>query len=889
VFSILQSIFQRLFARKRELVAFPQIFEHFQELLQDHQKAMELMADLGEKSGGDYIFDRKYLHDSVRELQTLLLHMVKGLNLIASDRYLGLYSALDGVFLPIESELRGRLSLSESPYVIPLSDAPVDSPELIGGKANTLAEIIHRLHLPVPEGFVVTSRAYYRFLEHNDLEDRIHSWIESWISGKEELAKASSQIRYSILAGVIPQDLAKAIKQQAEEDYTNRFEVGSPNIAKAVTQYKEDGAHNWAVRSSAYGEDGELSFAGLHQTELNVPSEQILETYKMVLASLYSPEAMNYRRQMGLIGEETAMAVLCQKMIHSQASGVMQTVCLESPKQDCMAIYASFGLGRTVVEGRDALDQYVAEKEPPYKIKNAKIARKELLLRAAEGGGEEETQIPPDRQEAPAVSEDTLRILAKWGVALERYFKRPQEIEWAVDSLGNCRLLQCRRLAFPETMSETDEDICESCSLYPVIVQDEGAVAHAGVGSGPVHIVQSNEDMAEFPEGAVLVTRYTAPWLAQVVPKASAIIAERGSVAGHLATIAREFRVPALIGVDKATDLLRDGMEITLDTHHRIIYEGRVEELIRYELVQSTVFEEAPEFRHLRRILKRVAPLHLIDPQSKDFSPEGCESVHDMIRFIHEKAVQELIDLPTFLKRFKSAKVWTLASDIPMGLKILDLGGGLDPLAEGNTIRAEQIRSLPLKALWAGVSRPGTWSTEPVAVDIKGLMSSLTKNWDAAGTALDGFNLAVISDIYMNLHLRLGYHFNLIDARMHDEAHHNHIYFRFVGGVTDITRRSRRAQVLADILSSYHFAVTIKGDLVVARILHLPKEEIQRRLLALGRLIGFTRQLDIQLRNDRDIAESVASFFNQHAQLTEAASIEGVENERKQAQNSVVG
>ncbi len=554
-----------------------------------------------------------------------------------------------------------------------------------------------------------------------------------------------------------------------------------------------------------------------------------------------------------------------------------------------MAIFASFGLGRTVVEGRDALDQYVVEKEPPYKIKAATIARKELLIRAAESGGEEETQISPERQESPAVSEETLRVLAKWGVALERYFKRPQEIEWAVDSRGNCRLLQCRRLASPEAVSGPDEDICESCSVYPVLVREAGVVAHAGVGSGPVRIVQSNEDMAAFSEGAVLVTRYTAPWLARVVPKASAIIAERGSVAGHLATIAREFRVPALIGVEKATGLLRNGMEITLDTHHRIIYEGRVEELIRYELVQSTVFEEAPEFRLLRRILKRVAPLHLIDPQSHDFTPEGCESVHDMIRFMHEKAVQELIDVPRFLKRFKGAKVWTLASDLPMGLKILDLGGGLDTFAEGNTVQADQIRSLPLKALWMGVSRPGTWSTEPVAVDLKGLMSSLTRNWDAAGTSLDGFNLAVISDIYMNLHLRLGYHFNLIDARMHDEAHHNHIYFRFVGGVTDITRRSRRAQVLADILSGYHFKVTIKGDLVVARILHLPKEEIQLRLQDLGRLIGFTRQLDIQLRKDSDIAETVAAFFGQHAQRTDVASMEGAENGRKQAQNSSIG
>ncbi|MGB6066564.1 MAG: PEP/pyruvate-binding domain-containing protein [Desulfomonilaceae bacterium] len=847
MFSSLKGIFRKLFVRKKELASFAQIFDHFQGVLQDHQKTMELMADLGEKSGGDYIFDRKYLHDSVRELQTLLLRMVKGLNLIASDRYLDLYSTLDRIFLPIEAELRGRLRLTVAAYVIPFADTPIDNPELTGGKANTLAEIMHRLHLPVPDGFVITSRAYYRFLEHNNLEDRIHTWIESWISGKEDLDKASSQIRYSILAGVIPQDLAKAIKQ-----------------------HSENCPHNWAVRSSAYGEDGELSFAGLHHTELNVPSEQILETYKTVLASLYSPEAMNYRLQNGMIGEEAAMAVLCQEMIHSQSSGVLQTICLGLPKSNCMAIFASFGLGRTVVEGREVPDQYIVEKDPPYQIRATKIARKEFLLRSAADGGEEEVELRPDEQQRAAVSGDALRVLVKWGLTLERYFKRPQEIEWAVDSRGQCRLIQCRRLITAET-PQGEEDICESCSQYPVLVRDKGSVAHGGVGSGTVRIVQSNEDMAEFPDGGVLVTRYTAPWLAQVVPKAVAIIAERGSAAGHLATIAREFRVPALVGVENATDLLTDGMEITLDTYRRIIYLGRVEELIRYELVQPTVFEEAPEFRLLRRMLRRIAPLHLIDPQSHEFTPEGCETVHDMIRFIHEKAVQELMNFPTFLKRFKGAKVWTLVSKVPIGLKLLDLGGGIDPLAEGKTVRVDQIQSLPLKALWTGVSLPGTWNTDPVAVDMKGLMSSLTRNWDAGGTAFEGFNLAVISDIYMNLHLRLGYHFNLIDASMHDEAQHNHIYFRFVGGVTDITRRSRRAQVLADILSRYHFKVTIKGDLVVARILHLPKEEISRRLQALGTLIGFTRQLDIQLRNDRDIAESVAAFFDRHAELTDVA------------------
>jgi pyruvate,water dikinase len=430
-------------------------------------------------------------------------------------------------------------------------------------------------------------------------------------------------------------------------------------------------------------------------------------------------------------------------------------------------------------------------------------------------------------------------------------------------------------LNIPRMDLPQEADISLSASHYPVLIQDRGTVAHAGVGSGPVFQVYSDASLNRFPEGAVLVIRYTAPWLTPIVPKAAAIIAERGSAAGHLSTIAREFRVPTLVGVEGACDLLSDGRKVTVDTKQRIVYEGRVKELLQYELVQTPAFEEAPEFRQLRRILKRIAPLNLIDPAAPDFTPQGCQSVHDIIRFIHEKAVEELMDLPKFMKRFKGIKVWSLTSEVPIGLKILDLGGGIDPGAQGNKVVAEEITSLPLKALWKGVAAPGVWSTEPIPVDFKGMMSSLTKTWSETpgSTQYVGFNLAVISDIYMNLHLRLGYHLNLIDARMHPEAQHNHIYFRFVGGVTDMTRRSRRANLLAQILSKYQFKVDVKGDLVVARILHLPQEEMQQRLEVLGELIGFTRQLDIQLKTDDDIPAFLETFFQQHSPADNSPSL----------------
>ncbi len=867
MWSLVKQLVHRYVSRKTDRLSLAQVFEQFQTLLQNHQKAMELIADLAEKAGGDYVFDRKYLIDVVHDLQDELLRMVQGLNIISANRYWLLHEALDRIFMPLQAEVRGRLLLKEAPYVVSLRNIPLDTPELTGGKANTLAEISQKMSLPVPNGFVITSKAFRRFLEHNNLEERIHAHLEAWLSGKEELSRAAGQIRYGILAGIIPQDLAREIRSHTEERNTN-----------------------WAVRSSAYGEDGELSFAGLHESFLNVPSDEVPEAYKKVLAGLYNQEALTYRVRTGVIGEETAMAVLCQETVRSLAAGVVQTVNLEEADSDAMAVYASFGLGRTVVDGQDSPDRYVVEKEPPHRIVTQDIPSKQQLIRAASGGGEEEVAVDPDLQDRPSVSRETIDTLVKWGLSLERYFKKPQEMEWAVDESGKCWILQSRRLVLAEPFDRSEKDICDSCALYEILIQDKGAVARTGVGSGRVFTVRGNEDMNKFPEGAVLVTQFTAPWLAQIVPKASAVITERGSAAGHLATIAREFRVPALVNVEGALAVLHDGMEITLDAYHRLVYAGQVSELIRYELLQSTVFEESPEFRLLRRLLKRIAPLHLIDPQSPEFTPDGCTSVHDLIRFIHEKAVQELMDLPTFLQRFKGARVRMLDSNVPIGLKILDLGGGLHPEATGDHVRAEDIQSLPLAALWSGICEPDVWSTEPVHVDFKGLMASLTRNWDALGEGnhLAGFNLAVIDTNYMNLHLRLGYHFTLIDARMLEEPQHNHIYFRFVGGVTDMTRRSRRAQVLAQILTEYHFNAVTKGDLVVARLLHLPREEISARLKILGALIGFTRQLDIQLRSDQDIPKYVREFVDRHGNFTHSL-MPGGANECKQASNHGAG
>lgn len=850
----LRNLLFRKGQRSQDLVDLPVIFAHFQEILANNQRAMEIITDLGEKAGGEYIFDRQYLVEAILRLQDVLLRLVKGLNLVAGNRYPDLYQTLDRIFLPLEAELRGRLSLSaEAPLACRLTDLPLDNPEMAGGKASNLAEIRRRLDIPVPEGFVITIKAYRRFLEHNHLDERLHGILESWQAGQGDERQTSRQIQYNMLAGAVPTDVARSIRSQVE-------------ASKKVT--------SWIVRSSAYGEDGELSFAGLHKSLANIAGKNILSAYKEVRASLYNPEALIYRQRMGLLSEEAAMAVLCQEMISAQLSGVAHSRALEVSAPDQIMIYAALGVGR-VVKGISPVQRILVHCDPPHEI-TWLLQDSSTQQAGPNGTGSSVPANEPGHLGPELLPDGTVRQLAAWVATIERYFKRPQEIEWALDLRGKLWILQSRNLQFPQADVPNIEAVCDSCAVQPVVVRDQGAVAHAGVGAGPVFKVRSDEDMDRFPEGAILVTPFTAPWLARIVPKASGIIAERGSAAGHLATIAREFRVPALVGVADAMKLFVAGEVITLDTYNRCVYQGEVRALLDYELMHALVFEDSAEFRLLRRLLKRIAPLGLSDPQASNFTPDGCNSVHDVVRFIHEKAVQELMDIPKSLSHPSGVQVWTLTSTVPLDLKILDLGGGIDPETAGPKVTLDQIRSRPLKALWEVLARPGVWSTEPIPVDFQGMMSSLTRTM-AASPGMEtgsGIDLAVISACYLNLHLRLGYHFNLVDTRMEEDPVHNHIYFRFLGGVTDITRRSRRAQLLARILSRCHFKVDVKGDLVIARVLHLTADEIEARLKLLGLLIGFTRQLDVQLRNDEDVDRFEQTFFQQ-ASLDRDCAAEG--------------
>lgn len=336
-----------------------------------------------------------------------------------------------------------------------------------------------------------------------------------------------------------------------------------------------------------------------------------------------------------------------------------------------------------------------------------------------------------------------------------------------------------------------------------------------------------------------------------------------------MATIARERRVPTLLNASRATMVLEEGEVVTLDAEQKTVYGGEVGELRLHECMGEHI-EETFEYRLLRRMLKLIEPLNLIDPDAGNFTPQGCRTLHDITRFVHEKAVDILANIPNATAAGEACPGGRLVLPVPMDLVVLDIGGGLTPECAGGlqglkmrqAILPEQVKSAVLHAFIEGVTLEGVWQSTPVSVDFSSFMSSMTRTFsaDVAGAQRVGQNLAVISDHYLHLSLRLGYHFTMIDCYESDDGTRNSVQFRFAGGVTGITRRSRRAQFLFKVLSDFDFSVTIKDDLIVARAKGRMARNLNRIMKLMGILVAYTRQLDVSMVNDARINEHCEEF-----------------------------
>ncbi|NTV43936.1 MAG: pyruvate, phosphate dikinase, partial [Syntrophobacteraceae bacterium] len=291
------------------------------------------------------------------------------------------------------------------------------------------------------------------------------------------------------------------------------------------------------------------------------------------------------------------------------------------------------------------------------------------------------------------------------------------------------------------------------------------------------------------------------------------------------------------------------------------VYRGEVESLSEKVRPGRRPIVESPLFLRMRRVLDHVSPLHLTNPEADDFKPEGCRSFHDIIRFTHETAMREMFSYSDIADRVTSFR---LKAKIPLFLQVIDLGGGLRfGLSTCDTLTPECVESIPFKAIWKGFSHPGiTWSGS-VAFDAKSFLSLMASGAmaEAGGGTPGGTSYAMISQDYMNLSARFGYHFATVDALCGEDANQNYVTLQFSGGAGSFQGRSLRIGFLGNVLKRLGFEVSMKGDLIDALLSRYDRVSMEEKLDQMGRLLACTRLLDMAITGQNDVAYFTEAFF----------------------------
>jgi len=830
------------------------IFERFKQILAGNNLILELMSQLEDKLSGEYIFDINYLKKLTTQISGEIYKVIYNLNHISGNNYGELFSRHSEINKELREILKAFTKQSGTVIAVNYDEINSTIPEIVGAKNANLGEIRNYLKMKTPDGFILTTNAYQHFMEHNRLWPEIKKiYFTSTVDGEGDLERHDEIIESLFSKTELPDEIEKAITK---------------NLKAHFKRHKKH--HPLAVRSSAYGEDDEnLSFAGQFKSFLDCPRDKVYSAYIKVIASRFKYNAMVYNKEQAVDKNKLPMAVGIQELIPAETAGVIYTVDPVENFSEYMVISAGFGFGINIVSGTVNSDYFKVSRLDPSQIKERKIGNKDKKIICDKSGSVISIPVEDDQKKEACLSNDQISELAETALFLDRYFKRPLDIEWCFNREGILYILQCRPLKMPRKVTITAKNLKNILAQKSVIMEKKGQIAQRGIAAGKVRIVKEEDDPASFPTGGIAVTKYTSPRLSGIIRRARAIITETGSSAGHMATVAREFGVPLIVNAENATRLLSEGTEITVDAEENIIYKGIIKELLEYETEAEDVFRDLKEYKILRQILRKISPLKLLDPKSVHFIAKNCQTYHDILRFSHEKAMEELINLNMSSRRFKGIKTKKLQLPIPLGLILLDLGGGLSDDSPGDIIKSvEHIRSVPMQAILKGLTLPGVWSTQPMQLGIGDLISSMTRYSISEDiNEYSGQNLAVVSEKYLNLSLRLGYHFNVIDTYVSENVNDNYIYFRFVGGVTENERRHLRAMLLKEILEKLNFKVTVTGDLVIARLKKWDSAKILNILESIGRLIGFSRQLDTQMQNHDSVKKYLNAFFSETNRL----------------------
>lgn len=463
-------------------------------------------------------------------------------------------------------------------YIRFFNSLTINDIAVVGGKNASLGEMYQMLTpkgINIPNGFASTSDAYWLLLQENNIKEKIETALDGLdISDTLNLQKRGLAVRTLLLNSKLP----KTLENEVLEAY-----------AILSKEYHSD-AIDVAVRSSGTAEDlPDASFAGQQETFLNISSpEALLQSVKKCFASLFTDRAISYRESRGFSHFKVALSVGVQKMVRSDSSssGIMFSIDTESGSEDLILINSIWGLGENVVSGRVNADEFFVFK-PTLKmgintiLKRSLGSKKEKMLYTDNGDNTINVKTSHKEQKSFSITDSEVIELAKQALIIEEHYKRPMDIEWAKDANdGKLYIVQAR----PETVQSKINE-ASTIEKYSIKIPQDAKVLTQGravgdkIGTGRVNIINNTSEFGSFNEGDVLVADTTNPDWEPIMKKASAVVTNRGSRTCHAAIVAREIGVPAVVGCANATDVLENGVSVSVSCaqgDEGYIYEGEL-------------------------------------------------------------------------------------------------------------------------------------------------------------------------------------------------------------------------------------------------------------------------------------------------------------------------
>ncbi|GAA0452853.1 pyruvate, water dikinase [Halococcus dombrowskii] len=442
--------------------------------------------------------------------------------------------------------------------VLWLDDVGKDDIDAVGGKGASLGELAGA-GLPVPPAFVVTAGTYRSFIEETGIDEALFDAVDVDPDDSSALAAATAEAEDLILGTEMPDEL----REEILETYGNL----------------DDGEAFVAVRSSATAEDlPDASFAGQQETFLNVTGENLVQRVKECWASLFTQRAIYYREQQGFDHRSVDIAVVVQRMVDAEKSGVMFTSHPSTGAPE-LIVEAAWGLGEAVVAGEVSPDNYVVDRDS-HELDSVTVAdKKTMCVKEPETGETTMVDVPGEKREAQVLDEDELDSLVEIGEQVEEHYGEPQDVEWAIFE-GDVYMLQSRPITTIADDGGEQASVAnggdESGASDDVLLTGLGA--SPGIASGAVAIVGKLDQLDKVEEGDVIVTEMTTPDMVPAMKRASGIVTDEGGMTSHAAIVSRELGVPAVVGSQSATSTLADGRHITIDGDKGTIREGEADD-----------------------------------------------------------------------------------------------------------------------------------------------------------------------------------------------------------------------------------------------------------------------------------------------------------------------